>query len=391
MTALIVVLMIVAFVIIDVLVRITTRRMAEARVRREREAVLQTALRLDFTHEAPSLKRAEVPNAVARILAVDDEPVVLDSFRKILVLAGFSVDTVESGPEALGLVQRHDYDFVFTDLKMPGMDGVEVVKAVRHLRPDVDMAVITGYATIESAVETMKHGAVDYVQKPFTEDELSAFARRLLIKRQARLEAQRRPEVRVVAPAMAETARGHEFCVSGGAFLSAGHSWARIEPGGQVRVGVDDFARKALGPIEGVELPKVGETLDRGAPLFAVKRASQTAHFTTPVAGRVVEINAALVQMPARVSQSPYDRGWVCFIAPADLAGDLPTLRIGQPVVAWYQEEIARLRASVGPTAGGIPLDDWAVFERDFLWPDPGYSGPVDRREEGKHHGLVSS
>ena len=136
----------------------------------------------------------EVSEPRARILAVDDEPVVLDSFRKILVLAGFAVDTVESGPEALGLVQRRDYDFVFTDLKMPGMDGVEVVKAVRHLRPDVDVAVITGYGTIETAVETMQHGAVDYVQKPFTEDELLEFARKLLLRRQARLEAAARAE-----------------------------------------------------------------------------------------------------------------------------------------------------------------------------------------------------
>lgn len=367
MTAVLVVLLIVAFVVVDVLVRLSARRIAETRARREREAVLETALRLDFTHEAPSLKRAEVPKALARILAVDDEPVVLDSFRKILVLAGFSVDTVESGPEALGLVQRHDYDFVFVDLKMPGMDGVEVVKAVKHLRPDVDVAVITGYASVESAVETMKGGAVEYVQKPFTEAELTDFARKLLIKRQARLEAHRLPTVRVVAPALAETAACHEFCVPGGAFLSAGHAWARIEPAGQVRVGVDDFARKGLGAIEQVELPKVGDTVRRGEPLFAVKRGDRRAHFRAPIGGRVTHINAALLEEPSRVSQSPYDRGWVCLLQPTDLAGDLQTLRIGQPVVTWYQEEIARLREALGPEATGSSLEDWAAFERSFL------------------------
>ncbi len=77
-------------------------------------------------------------------------------------------------------MRANDYDFVFTDLKMPDMDGVEVVKAVKHLRPDVDVAVITGYATIETAVDSMRFGAVDYVQKPFTEDELVEFANKLL-------------------------------------------------------------------------------------------------------------------------------------------------------------------------------------------------------------------
>jgi CheY-like chemotaxis protein len=344
-----------------------SRRMAARREVRRREEVLRTAVRLEFTHEAPSLKRVEVPNAKARILAVDDEPIVLDSIRKILVLDGFSVDTVESGPEALGLVQRHDYDFVFTDLKMPGMDGVEVVKAVRHLRPDADIAVITGYATIESAVETMQHGAVAYVQKPFAVDELTQFANNLLIKRQARLEAQRRPAVRVVAPAMAEVLAGRDFCVPGGAFLSEGHAWARLEPDGQVRVGMDDFARKALGLIEGVELPKPGTTVKRGASLFVVRRGPHAARFCAPLGGKVVRVNDALTRETSRMHTSPYDRGWVCLLQPEDLPRELAALRIGQPVVSWYQEEIARLYEAGGPAEAGAPAVDWKTLEEKFL------------------------
>jgi CheY-like chemotaxis protein len=369
MTALLVVLMFVGFVVIDVLVRMAHRRMDAARERREREAVLHTSLRLDFTQEAPSLKRVEVAGPKARILAVDDEPVILDSFRKILVLAGFNVDTVENGPEALGLVQRRDYDFVFTDLKMPGMDGIEVVKAVRHLRPDVDIAVITGYGSIESAVETMQHGAVDYVQKPFTEDELVEFARKLLLRRQARLEAQREPSVRIVAPAVAETAAAHEYCVPGGAFVSEGHTWARIEPSGQLRTGLDDFARKALGAVESVDLPRTGQTVHRGEPLFAVKRGSLSVRFPAPMSGKVVEVNAALGSDAALLARSPYVRGWVCLIQPKDLAGELAFLKIGRPVVDWYRTEIERLRGAKGGGATPPPTEDWAAFEQEFLLP----------------------
>ena len=369
MTALLVVVMFVGFVLIDVMVRRTTRRLAEQKARRDREAVLQTSLKLDFTHEAKSLKRVEVDKPRARILAVDDEPVILDSFRKILVLAGYNVDTVENGPEALGLVQRSDYDFVFTDLKMPGMDGVEVVKGVKHLRPDVDVAVITGYATIESAVATMQYGAVDYVQKPFTEEELVEFAKKLLIKREARLEAQRRPTVRVAAPATAETAAAHEFCVPGGAFIADGHAWARIEPGGQVRIGMDDFARKALRGVKEVEPPRLGLTVRRGEPLFEVRQKDRRVVFGAPLGGRVVRINEALGTDPTRVIQSPYDRGWICLLQPSDLAGELSALRIGKPVVDWYQEEIDRLRAAGKSLAEGIPAEEWPEFERDFLQP----------------------
>lgn len=379
MTALFIVSLVVAFVVIDVLVRVVSSRWSAARARREREALLRTALRLDFTHEAKSLKRVEVPNARARILAVDDEPIVLDSFRKILALDGFSIDTVETGPEALGLVQRRDYEFVFTDLKMPDMDGVEVVKAVKHLRPDVDVVVVTGYGTIETAVETTQFGAVEYVQKPFTEDELLKFAHNLVIKREARLEAQSRPAVRVVPPPVANGALDSEYCVPGGFFLSEAHAWVRIEPDGQATVGLDDFARKALRAIEGIELPRPGQTVERGAPLFAVHNGSRTVRFASPVSGEVVRINDALERDASPLIRSPYDRGWVCCLQPADLAEEIGDLRIGQQAVAWYQEEIARLRKAHARAAERAPEDIWRSFEEEFLAggpPAPAGSGP---------------
>src|SRR5512133_2268460 len=159
MTVLLVIIMLLAFVGIDYLVRETTRRMRDKRQRAAREEILKVAIRLDIAGEVKTLKRIEVP-----------EP-----RRRILALEGYNVDTVENGPEALNLVQRHDYDFVFTDLKMPIMDGVEVVKAVKHLRPDLDVVVITGYGSIETAVETLQQGACEYVQKPFTAEELAEF------------------------------------------------------------------------------------------------------------------------------------------------------------------------------------------------------------------------
>ncbi len=366
MTALLVVLLFAGFVLTDVVVRYAMRRLEQARARREREAVLATQVHLDFSHEAPSLKRVEVPHPKGTILAIDDEPVVLDSLRKILVLDGFSVDTVESGREALGLVQRRDYDLVLTDLKMPEMDGVEVVKAVKHLRPDMDIAVITGYGTIETAVETMQHGAADYVQKPFTADELSAFVNRLWIKRQARLEAQRRPQVRVVAPAVAAESGREVFCVAGGAFLCEGHSWARLEPEGTVRVGLDDFARKALGRADRVELPARDREVRQGDALFAVGWQDRIARVPAPLSGKVVALNDALRSDPQCVMRDPYDGGWVCVLQPADLAAELPALRIGQAAVDWYQKEIERFVTARQREATDL---DWQRFEAEFLQP----------------------
>lgn len=365
MTVLLVVLLVVLFVAADVAVRRISKHNETVRERREREAVLKTAVKLEFASEARTLKRAEVKNPRARILAVDDEAVILDSFRKILVLAGYSVDTVESGPEALTLVRSRDYDFLFTDLKMPGMDGVEVVKSVKHLRPDVDVAVITGYGTIDSAVETMRFGAIDYVQKPFTEEELVAFADRLLIKREARLEAQRRPTVRVVAPAVAETIADREYCVPGGAFVSPGHSWARIDPAGQVWVGMDDFARKTLKAIDRIELPKPGTMVARGEPIMTLWRGQESARIPSPISGEITQVNEWLARDPRLALESPYDRGWGCLVRPRNLGDDLAGLRIGAPVVKWFQDEVTRLRKDVA----AAQKDDltWAELQERYF------------------------
>ncbi len=367
MTALLVVVLFVSLIVVDLAVRAVSRRLQAARERRERESVLKTAVTLTFAGEAQTLRRGELAKPRARILAVDDEPVVLDSFRKLLVLAGFSVDTVESGPEALTLLRRHDYDLLFTDLKMPGMDGVEVVKAAKHLRPDVDVAVITGFATLETAVETMQYGAVDYVQKPFDDDELVAFTERLLIKRQARLDAQRRPTVRIVAPAVAETVAARDYCVPGGAFVSPGHTWAQIEADGTAWVGLDDFARKAVKAVERVELPAPGLAVKRGEVLFVLRRGEQLARLRAPLSGEVRQVNQALQREPGLIVESPYDRGWVCVLRPFDLAGELPGLRIGTPVVAWFQEEIARLHQLASPAGEAGPR--WETLEAQFFGP----------------------
>jgi CheY-like chemotaxis protein len=202
---LIIVTTIVVFVVVDLVLRLLLERVRESRMKREREEALDIGLKLDVSEEAQTLKRVKLTDPEARILAVDDEKIVLDSFRKMLVLGGYSIDTVENGAEALGLIRSHDYDFVFTDLKMPGMDGVEVTKAVKHLRPDIDVIVITGYATIETAVETVKFGAMDYVEKPFTEDELLDFVGQALIKRRDRLAKQMRHRIRLVTPGTRES------------------------------------------------------------------------------------------------------------------------------------------------------------------------------------------
>ena len=308
------ILAIIIFIIADVLIRMISKRLHDKKLKQERELVLKESLKLDYSREAKTLKRAEVENPKAKILCVDDEEVILSSFRKILVLDGYSIDTVETGQEALGLIQTHHYDFVFTDLKMPEMDGVEVTKSVKHLRPDIDVIIITGYASVETAVETMKYGAMDYVQKPFTEDELLAFANKAVIKRQDKIQKQLQPKVHITHLPADEDSSRSEFSIPGGVFISNSHTWVNLNQEGMAKVGMDDFAKKLIGTVEAVELPNLGMNVKAGQPLFTIRQGNKKVSFNSPISGVVKSINTILREDLEALDVTPYERNWFCTI-----------------------------------------------------------------------------
>ena len=123
-----------------------------------------------------------------RILVVDDEPIVCESCQRILQEEGYEVECTLSGKEAFDKMRENPFDIVITDLKMPGIDGMEVLKTFRKGYPDVIVIMITGYSTVETAVEAMKVGAFDYIPKPFTPDEVSVVVKKALEKRNLMLE-----------------------------------------------------------------------------------------------------------------------------------------------------------------------------------------------------------
>jgi len=340
--ALIIITTIVVFVVVDLLLRMLLKRVRAARVMKERERALDKGLTLDVSEEAPTLRRVELDKPKARILAVDDEKIILDSLRKMLALGGYSIDTVENGPEALGLIRKRDYDFVFTDLKMPGMGGVEVTKTVKHLRPDIDVIVITGYATVETAVETVKFGAMDYVQKPFTEDELLEFVRTALIKRQDRLDKQMRHKIRLIKHGTSESKSKFELNVPAGAFISPQHAWARIDLNGSVRIGLDDLVRKIFTKIDAVELPETGTKIEKGEALFAVTYGDFSLKIPSPLSGKIISVNSEHAEHPEWLAIKPFELSWMCRIEPSNLAEELPGLKIGHDAVDWYQQELDR-------------------------------------------------
>ena len=130
------------------------------------------------------------------ILVVDDEKGIREGCRRILTSEGYAVDVAENGKQGLDKVKAASYDLILVDLMMPVMGGIELMEEVRQLDQEIIMIVITGFATVETAVEAMKHGAYDYVPKPFTPEQLVSILNRGLEKRRLSKEAEKLREER---------------------------------------------------------------------------------------------------------------------------------------------------------------------------------------------------
>ncbi len=136
----------------------------------------------DLAQGAVFAPRTERPAATAgpprHVFVIDDDDIMLISCRRILEKAGYVVETFDKGLDGIKRISEVRPEVLLVDLKMPELDGLQVIERVRAVDPDVVIAVITGYATISTAVDAMKAGAYDFLPKPFTPDEL-----RLIVNR----------------------------------------------------------------------------------------------------------------------------------------------------------------------------------------------------------------
>ena len=131
--------------------------------------------------------KQKIPN----ILVIDDDKFMCDSCLQVYLKEGYSVDTAQDGSTGLQKIRQSKPDLVLVDLKMPGISGMEVLEEISKIDPNIVSIVITGYATIGSAVEAMKKNAYNFLPKPFTPNELRIITKRALERRRLLIEANR--------------------------------------------------------------------------------------------------------------------------------------------------------------------------------------------------------
>jgi len=123
---------------------------------------------------------------------VDDDPMVREVVTESIKAAGFQADECADGAEAVEKNTRDPYDLIVTDMRLPGLDGLSLIKQLKSLKSDTDVIVMTGYGSIENAVECMKAGALEYLIKPFTVDQIQLAVRKAVEHRELRRRAQER-------------------------------------------------------------------------------------------------------------------------------------------------------------------------------------------------------
>lgn len=157
-------------------------------------------------------------------------------------------------------------------------------------------------------------------------------------------------------------------------YYHMGHGWARVEHGGYVRVGFDDFAMKTFGTAHFVDLPEIGQDLDQNRPGWAFGRDNLRAEVMSPVSGTVLAVNHKVADCPEIIHDSPYDGGWLFLVAPSALKKNLKKLYFGAETSGWIEGETRKLMRLMGPeyeqlaATGGRPLEDFYGNHPEIGW-----------------------
>ncbi len=172
------------------------------------------------------------------------------------------------------------------------------------------------------------------------------------------------------------------FDVPMGYYFHNGHTWARIESGGHIRVGLDDFALKLLGKADALDLPLMGKELDQGVAGWGLKRGANSADVLSPIDGVVLEVNARVRENPEITNHEPYGDGWLFTVRTPDVKDTMKKLMVDSDSLDWISAEVGTLENMIekvaGPLAadgghlasdiyGNLPGLDWSSLTSTFL------------------------
>ena len=243
-----------------------------------------------------------------RILVLDDDPIVTLSCKRILGAEGYSISTVEKGEDALNKLAKEDFDLLISDVRLPDINGMEVLKESRILKPKTDVVIITGYPTLDDAKESTRLGALEYIEKPFTPDFMLNAAKKVFdtrgwILRQAFIDDFRDS----VSPV-----KDNENPVI---FYKDG-TWAKPYKNGLWEIGCDLRYWMLSGNLMYVEFIKNLERFVAGQSFARIySSGGQSSDLLSPMNGELKEINMKANDVMCALIKDHLSEGWLLWLA----------------------------------------------------------------------------
>jgi FixJ family two-component response regulator/glycine cleavage system H lipoate-binding protein len=255
-----------------------------------------------------------------KILVIDDEQVILDAVSRIVSAKEIKVDVETNGKNALKMLSQKDYSLVLCDILMPEMDGFSVLEEIQSRKVDIPVIMITGYSTVENAVNSLFKGAIDFISKPFTFEELSSAINRGL--------EYSRLQNRVEEAKSQKNVGALTFVPCPPKYYRLGNlSWINLETEGIVVLGATSMFLETIKELKQIELMNVDDLLIQGDSCANFITNDELAHhFLAPIGGRIIERNEILSNEITLMEKDPYFKGWIYKIIPADLEHDLKYL-----------------------------------------------------------------
>ena len=250
------------------------------------------------------------------ILVIDDEQVVLDAVKRVCAAEKYRVQTALNSREAFAKMARKEFDLIICDLLLPEIDGFQVLDTLNARHIDTPVIIITGYSTMENAVKSLNKGAIDFVPKPFTADELSSAIRRGISYCDLRAREHRGSAGTIIYVPCPQ--RYHRL---------GNNVWISQDQRGDVVTGVTDFYVKTIGSIESIDLGDVQDNTIQGNYCATFKTQDGSIHpLLAAISGKIIEVNTLLHTSPSLVEKDPYFKGWLYRLIPTDFDYELKNL-----------------------------------------------------------------
>lgn len=242
------------------------------------------------------------------ILVLDDDPVVTLSCKRILGAEGYNIITVDRGEDAIKKISSEEFDLLISDIRLPDINGITVLKESKIIQPKLDVVIITGYPTLEDAKESVRLGALEFIEKPFTPEFMVNVARKVFDQRGWILRKAFIDDFRNDIVSLRDTENPVIFYKEG--------TWARQIRGEFWEVGCDVRYWLLAGQLAYIELSEKIDMLIAGEPFGKILSSTgQTEDLISPMTGRVKEINVNANTAMSALIRDNLSEGWLLWLA----------------------------------------------------------------------------